>query len=190
MGFMKQLIAATGPPSGAGADEGPSTGAGLGDVRIRPYGIADADRLRRMSARLSGQSLYTRFWSGVPCIPEAYVRRMATLDHWDREAVVALLDGEMLGIAEYVRNPARPYLADLAALVADPWQQRGLGRLLVACLAPLAQRRGITEFGAEIILENRRAMRAVSGGWPDARSAHRDGAAHYNLPLPIPRWGT
>jgi GNAT superfamily N-acetyltransferase len=169
------------------AQPGPSAGAGLGDVRVRPYGIGDGDRLRAMSARLSKQSLYTRFWSGVPHIPEDYVRRMATLDHWDREALVALLDGEMLGIAEYVRDPARPHLADLAVLVADPWQQRGLGRLLVACLAPLAQRRGVTEFGAEIILENRRAMRAVHGGWPDARSAARDGAAHYNLPLPVPR---
>jgi GNAT superfamily N-acetyltransferase len=165
----------------------PPTDIRLTDVRVRPYGIADGDRLRRMSDRLSRHSLYTRFWAGMPRIPENYVRAMAALDHWDREAVVALLDGEMIGIAEYVRDAARPHVADLAALVADPWQQRGLGRLLVSCLAQLAERRGITEFGADVILENRKAMQAVNGTWPDVRSALKDGAAHYSLPLPIPR---
>jgi len=176
MGFMKQLEAATEPhPSHR-----------LWDVRVRPYGVTDAERLRGMSDRLSRQSLYTRFWSGAPSIPDYYVRAMARLDHWDREAVVALLDGEMIGIAEYARNAARPHRADLAVLIADPWQRRGLSRLLVSCLAALAERRGISEFDADVILENRAAMRAVLGGWPDVRSALKDGAAHYSLPLPMP----
>jgi GNAT superfamily N-acetyltransferase len=176
MGFMKQLEPATMP----------ATMTCLGDVRVRPYGITDADRLRRMSARVSKQSLFTRFWSGAPSIPEYYVQAMGRLDHWDREALVALLDGEMIGIVEYVRDAARPHRADLAALVADPWQRRGLGRLLVADLADLAERRGISEFDADVILENRQAMRAILGGWPDVRSALKDGAAHFSLPLPIP----
>jgi GNAT superfamily N-acetyltransferase len=176
MGFMTQLNAATEPRNGTW----------LRDVRVRPFGIGDVERLRRMSAHLSPQSLYTRYWSGAPYIPDYHVRAMTSLDHWDREAVVALLDGEMIGIAEYVRDAARPDRADLAVLVADPWQRRGLGRLLIACLAQLAERRRIGKFDADIILENRRATQAVLGGWPDARSTLKDGAAHFSLPLPIP----
>lgn len=97
----------------------------LDDVRIRPYGRTDRDRVRRMSDRLSSASLYTRFFSGTPRIPEHYVRLLDTLDHWDREALVALADGEIAGIAEYARNAAQPGRADLAVLVTDPWQRRG-----------------------------------------------------------------
>ncbi|XVQ11265.1 N-acetyltransferase family protein [Spirillospora sp. CA-255316] len=156
------------------------------DVRFRPYGITDGERLRRMSARLSRHSLYTRFWSGTPRIPEEYAAALAALDHWDREAMVALLDGEMIGIAEYVRDRTRPRRADLAVLVADPWQRHGLARTLVGYLAALAGRRGITEFDADVILENRTAMLAIRHGWPAARPAGGDGAARYSLPLPIP----
>ncbi|WP_395105237.1 GNAT family N-acetyltransferase [Actinomadura sp. SCN-SB] len=173
---MKKLDAATMPHGGTD----------LRDVRIRPYGVTDADRLRRMSDRVSKQSLFTRFWSGSPYIPEYYVRAMDALDHWDREAMVALLDDDMIGIAEYVRDATRPHRADLAALVADPWQRRGLGLTLVSCLAPLAERRGITEFNADVILENQRAMRSILVGWPDVGSALVDGAARFSLPLPMP----
>ncbi|GAA2429099.1 hypothetical protein GCM10010191_47960 [Actinomadura vinacea] len=158
----------------------------LADVRFRPYGIGDRERLRGMSDRLSPQSLYTRFWSGTPRIPEHYLATLAALDHWDREAMIALLDGELIGIAEYARDRARPWRADLAVLVADPWQRHGLARALVAYLAPLAERRGITGFDAEVILENRGAMGAIQHGWPAVRPVGADGAARYDLPLPIP----
>ncbi|WP_157431792.1 GNAT family N-acetyltransferase [Actinomadura hibisca] len=158
----------------------------LADLRVRPFGPADADRLRRMSALLSRGSLYTRFFTGTPRIPEPYVSALHGLDHWDREALVALLDGELVGVAEYVRDRDRPCRAEVAALVADPWQRHGLGGLLVACLVPLAQRRGITEFGAEVIYENRPALSAIRRYWPAVAPADADGAASFRLPLPIP----
>ncbi|MBO2465292.1 GNAT family N-acetyltransferase [Actinomadura sp. LCR2-06] len=176
MGFMKQLnvrsVAHIAAPE---------------DVRIRPYGVTDRERLVRMSGRLSGASLYTRFFSGTPRIPDYYVATMDRLDHWDREALVALADGEMVGIAEYVRDVRVPCRAELAVLVADPWQRRGLGSRLVGYLTQLAARRGITEFGADVILGNRDALLFVRHGWPAARSRTEEGAAHFHLPLPPPR---
>ncbi|MGI5166342.1 N-acetyltransferase family protein [Spirillospora sp. CA-253888] len=171
---MKQLAASRG--------SGPT----LADIRIRPFGTADADRLREMSALLSHGSLYTRFFTGTPRIPEPYVATLHGLDHWNREALAALLDGTLVGVAEYVRDRDRPRRAELAVLVADPWQRRGLGGLLVACLAPLAQRRGITEFGAEVIYGNRPALTAIRRHWPAATPAGEGGAASFRLPLPIP----
>lgn len=156
------------------------------DVRIRPYGVGDRERLRRLSGRLSKASLYTRFFSGTPRLPEYFVRAMDHLDHWDREAMVALLGGEIIGIAEYIRDPRRPARAEIAVLVADLWQHHGLGSVLIADLAALAERRGIREFDADVVLENRPALRAVRRSWPAARAATADGAARFRLPLPIP----
>ncbi|WP_240809551.1 GNAT family N-acetyltransferase [Actinomadura sp. WMMA1423] len=158
----------------------------LDDVRIRPYGVTDRDRVQRMSDRLSAASLYTRFFSGTPRIPDHYVGLLDGLDHWDREALVALDGDEILGVAEYVRDRGRPWRADLAVLVADPWQRRGLGRALVGCLAELAGRRGISEFDADVILTNRQALMFVRSGWPAARSTRDGGSAHFRLPLPVP----
>ncbi|WP_435868946.1 N-acetyltransferase family protein [Actinomadura coerulea] len=158
----------------------------LDDVRIRPYGVTDRERVRRMSDRLSAASLYTRFFSGTPRLPDHYLRLLEGLDHWDREALVALDGDEILGVAEYVRDTARAWRADLAVLVADPWQRRGLGRVLVGCLSELAGRRGITEFDADVVLTNRQALMFVRSGWPAARSSRDGGSAHFRLPLPAP----
>ncbi|WP_241755110.1 GNAT family N-acetyltransferase [Actinomadura sp. RB99] len=167
---MKQPIGRTAAPA-------------LEDVRIRPYGVTDHDRLVRMSDRLSGSSLYTRFFSGTPRIPDYYVAAMDRLDHWDRDALVALVGGEMAGIAEYVRDAREPFRAEIAVLVADPWQRRGLGSRLIGYLTHLAARRGITEFGADVILTNRDALLFIRHGWPAARSRMEEGAARFRLPL-------
>jgi GNAT superfamily N-acetyltransferase len=180
MGFMKQLDA------GSVARELPCGAPALDDVRIRPYGMTDDERIRRMSERLSSGSLYTRFFSGTPRLPDAYLRSLLMLDHWDREAMVALLDGEIMGIAEYVRDRKEPWRAELAVLITDPWQHRGLGRRMVAYLAALAERRGITEFDADVVLENRIAMAAIRSSWPAVRPCSSDGSVHYRLPLPLP----
>lgn len=159
---------------------------GIGDVRIRPYGITDGPRVRRMSDRLSAASLYTRFFSGTPRIPDYYVGMLDRLDHWDREAMVGLDGEDIAGIAEYVRDSARPCRADVAVLVTDPWQHCGLGSTLVGYLAQLAARRGITGFDADVILTNRRGLRFVHRGWPAARSVLDGGAAHFTLPIAGP----
>ncbi|MFB4304653.1 GNAT family N-acetyltransferase [Actinomadura sp. GTD37] len=160
--------------------------AALADVRIRPYGIGDGPRVRRMSDRLSSASLYTRFFSGTPRVPEHYVGLLDRLDHWDREALIGLDGDEIAGVAEYVRDAERPWRADVAVLVTDPWQHRGLGTTLVAYLSQLAGRRGISEFDADVILTNRQALLLVRHGWPSADSTRDGGAAHFSLPLPIP----
>ncbi|MWK35053.1 GNAT family N-acetyltransferase [Actinomadura sp. J1-007] len=160
----------------------------LDDVRIRPYGVGDDDRLRRMSERLSRNSLYSRFFSGTPRLPEPYLAAMRRLDHWDREAMVALLDGEAVGVAEYCRDAVRPHRAEIAVLISDPWQRRGLGSRMVGYLARLAERRGITEFDADVIPTNREAVLAIRSGWPASRSDGSGGSARFRLPLPIPAW--
>ncbi|MBE1532678.1 GNAT family N-acetyltransferase [Actinomadura algeriensis] len=156
----------------------------LDGVRVRPYGAADGARLRGMSARLSPAGLYARFFSGTPHIPDHYITIMNGLDHWDRDALVALLDGDMIGIAEYCRDADRPARADIAVLVCDPWRRRGVATVLIGFLAELAGRRGVREFGADVLPGNREALMALHSMWPDALPVYRDGLARYLLPLP------
>jgi GNAT superfamily N-acetyltransferase len=155
-------------------------------IWIRPYESADADRVRAMSARLSRRSLYERFFSGMPSLPPMYLAALARVDHHDREALLALTGDAVIGTAEYVRDHAAPDHADLAVLVADDWQQRGLARRLVTALAVLAASRGIAIFKADVLLNNRSALAAIAGGWPQARPQRDGTTAHFELPISVP----
>ena len=160
MGFMTQLAARVGPRETLRDVELPRP------IEVRAYDPGDADLLRAMSARLSRQSLYTRFFAGTPRLPSMYVRTLNQVDHRDREALLAVVAGEIIGIAEYVRDAADPIRADLAVLVVDAWQRRGVARLLVAELTRLAEQRDITEFNADVLTMNTAALAAIRRVWP------------------------
>jgi GNAT superfamily N-acetyltransferase len=154
-------------------------------VRIRPYEIGDADQVDAMSAMLSQRSLYDRFFAGTPWLPPQYLAALARVDHDDREALLAFSGDVVVGVAEYVRDRNSPDRADLAVLVADSWQRRGVGRRMVTKLAGLAASRGIAHFKADALLTNRSALAAIASLWPDARS-YRDGTAScFTLPVSV-----
>jgi hypothetical protein len=64
--------------------------------------------------------------------------------------------------------------------------ERGRGAVAgdVGAAAELADRRGITEFDADIMPENHNGLSVVHSMWPGARGRFADGAAHFRLPLP------
>src|SRR5712691_1371214 len=85
----------------------------------------DGPALRRLFYRLSPQTLYRRFHSPVVRPEQTHPERLLDVDHHDREAVVALVDGEIVGVARYARWKGTSR-ADLAVVVADDWQRQGL----------------------------------------------------------------
>jgi len=137
--------------------------------------------IEAMAGSLSVRSLYHRFFAGTPALPRPLLRQLATLDHDQREAVVAVHDGQVIGLAQYVRAPDTRR-AELAVLVVDAWQHRGVGRRMVSRLATLAARRGITSFDASVLPENQAALRAVARLWPGAAPRPDDDCLHYELP--------
>jgi GNAT superfamily N-acetyltransferase len=155
-------------------------------LEVRPYEPDDADLLGSLSERLSRQSLYTRFFAGTPRLPTMYIRALDQVDHWNREALIALAAGEIIGIAEYVRDAANPLRADLAVLVADAWQRRGVARLLVAALTTLAAQRNITDLNADVLAINKPALTAIQRLWPGALPRGQGDTATFTLPTRIP----
>jgi GNAT superfamily N-acetyltransferase len=83
------------------------------------------------------------------------------LDHADHEALGAFDPdtGDGLGVARYVRDPARPDTAEAAVSVIDSWQGRGLGGALLERLTERACEHGIRRFSAELRADNRRMLR-------------------------------
>jgi RimJ/RimL family protein N-acetyltransferase len=136
-------------------------------VEIRLLEASDRERLVKLFYRLSPESVYRRFLSPIHDPSESGLDRLVDIDHQDREAVAALSGEEIVGVARYFRNPDRTS-ADIAVVIEDSWQGRGLSLVLVDRLRDLAERRGIAAFTATMLSENRAAIRMVRRIFPGA----------------------
>src|SRR5207245_4362935 len=97
--------------------------------------------------RLSPTSRYRRFLSAKDHLTDREWRYFTEVDGINHFALGAVrhADGqeEGLGVARFIRLIDRPTVAEPAVVVADPWQRKGLGRLLLARLVAAASERGI-----------------------------------------------
>ncbi|HKU36934.1 MAG TPA: GNAT family N-acetyltransferase [Polyangiales bacterium] len=147
---------------------------------IRPIRPSDAPLLQAEYARLSDSSRYNRFHSGMARIPDKLLRYLTEVDGVDHVALVAFeaiegaprREGRGVGVARFVRNRDVPTSAELAVVVIDALQGRGIARRLLAALADAAALRGIERFSASVLANNTRARRlmasvgATSNGTP------------------------
>jgi GNAT superfamily N-acetyltransferase len=141
-------------------------------LAVRPIEITDVDRLVRMFGRLSRRSIYFRFFSPIRRLPSSALLRLADVDHFRREALVALDGDEIVAVARYdgMRGPDRSTLseAEIAVTVEDAWQHRGVGEMLTRQLAVVARDRGFATFVARILPDNRAALGLMRRLAPDA----------------------
>jgi len=126
-------------------------------VSVRPVRPEDAPALAAAVERLSALSRYRRFHSAAPRLTEQMIKYLTDIDHHDHEALVAVLPGTggmIIGVARFIRDPAHPDTAEVAIVIDDHWQRRGLGTLLLRRLARRAIEVGIRSVTGDILAEN------------------------------------
>src|SRR5215211_1441466 len=154
------------------------------EIRIRPVSSGDEDGLRAMLSRLSRETIHKRFHLPMPHVPEWMLVYLVDVDHDYNEALVALIGGEIVGHAIYARQEPRE--AEMAIVVEDRWQSRGIGRLLLSRLAEEAGRRGIEAFTGTVLGENRDALRFFSSVLLKAKFEIKNSVYHLHVPLTNP----
>jgi RimJ/RimL family protein N-acetyltransferase len=155
-------------------------------IPTRPVRPDDDERFRRLWPRLSRDTVYRRFHAPVRRIPAETVRRLVEVDHDLREAVVAELGGEVIGVARYDRSPTDPGTAEFAIVVEDAWQGVGLGRQLLTELIALAAARGVRTLTATVQPDNDRVIGLIRRLLPDSRFTPDDDVLAVHSPLPVP----
>ena len=140
----------------------------------------DANLLRLFYWRLSSETIYRRFLSPIKPPANALITRLVDIDHHDREALIALDERGIVGVARY---GTAGLTHEVAVVVADDWQGRGLGRLLLRRLAHIARARGIASFHATMLGDNRRARSLVLGLSPRTKMHFEDGYLEADIPL-------
>jgi acyl-CoA hydrolase/GNAT superfamily N-acetyltransferase len=125
---------------------------------IRPVRISDEGPLQRLLYRLSDESAYRRFLGHKKSHPHEEMLDLVNLDYTANAALVACCerDGaeELVGLTRYDLDPATN-LAEIAFVVRDDWQSRGVGTALMRRIAEMARARGLAGFTADVLAINR-----------------------------------
>ena len=126
-------------------------------VSVRVATPWDGERLRGMLSRLSPETIYQRFHLPYPDVPEWMLALMLEANHHDKEVLVAVAEEEIVGHAMYVRLDEGSE-AEMAIIVEDGWQSKGVGKSLLSELAKRALLGGVEIFTAEVLGTNQRML--------------------------------
>jgi acetate---CoA ligase (ADP-forming) len=125
-------------------------------LRLRTPRADDARALVDFLSGLSKESVYYRF-HGFPALNERLVEQFVEPDWHERGHLIGELQGRVIALASYVRL-RDPAAAEVAFVVADAFQRRGIGTRLLEQLAERAAAVGIERFVAEVLAENRQML--------------------------------
>ncbi len=182
------------------------------EVIIRPIRPEDRNLMTAAFARLSPESRYQRFFAPVERLSESDLTYLTEIDHHMHEALVAIdpEDGGLVAVARYVgekpkeggkpSGQARGTLkpaglravplreAEVAVIVGDEWQGKGLASALLQRLARRASEEGIDYFLALVLEDNQGAnelFRNLVAEGTEAKGGE-PGTVEIRIELPAP----
>jgi RimJ/RimL family protein N-acetyltransferase len=157
-----------------------------GWINVRPIEPSDADGILDLHARMSERTRYYRFFGAYPRMSQTDQRRFVTVDHHDREALVAVLDNDLIAVTRYERLPGAGTDAEVAFVVADAHQRRGIAPVLLQRLVLAAREEGVARFVADVLPGNAPMMRVFAGAGFEIEHEYADGVIHVTFPIAPP----
>ncbi|MFE2357579.1 GNAT family N-acetyltransferase [Streptomyces parvulus] len=161
-----------------------------GTARVRPITVDDAERLVSFYEQVSDESKYYRFFAPYPRLSAKDVHRFTHHDFVDRVGLAATIGGEFIATVRYDRigpggTPASAPAdeAEVAFLVQDAHQGRGVASALLEHIAAVARERGIRRFAAEVLPANTKMIKVfMDAGYTQKRS-FEDGVVRLEFDL-------
>ncbi len=163
-------------------------------VVIRPVLPQDEDLTLAFFHGLSGSARYDRFMTSLREVPRDLMRRFTQVDYANHLALVAEVFGggreTVVAEARYVRTGDDGSTAEFAVSVAEPWQGKGLARLLLGKLACRAGAQGVTRLTGQTLATNERMLTlARKAGFTLRPSGEVRGVIELEKWLPAPQPG-
>ncbi|MFD3544627.1 GNAT family N-acetyltransferase [Streptomyces sp. NPDC058655] len=161
-----------------------------GTARIRPITTEDAGRLVSFYEQVSDESKYYRFFAPYPRLSDRDVHRFTHHDYVDRVGLAATTGGEFIATVRYDRigsdgrsatGPSDE--AEVAFLVQDAHQGRGIASALLEHIGAVARERGIRRFAAEVLPANNKMIKVFTDAGYTQRRSFEDGSVHLTLDL-------
>jgi acyl-CoA hydrolase len=128
------------------------------EIFFRPVKPTDEPAMAEMLYSLSKESVRTRYFTQSMAFPHKAVQKLTNIDYRNDIAIVGVVPSpageEIVAIAQYYLDP-NTQAAEVAFLVQDEWQAKGMGTFLLQYLATIAKQRGIRQFYATVLPINR-----------------------------------
>ncbi len=132
-------------------------------IQFRTIKMTDVRLIKALHYRLSKSTIYYRFMREMKYIPHKEIQDFVYIDHRRDTAIVGTIPAphgeEIIAIGRYYLD-TKTNRAEVALVVRDDWQNRGIGGFLLRYLTTIAKRNGISGFTAEVISSNR-PMQAI-----------------------------
>ncbi|QBI55251.1 bifunctional acetate--CoA ligase family protein/GNAT family N-acetyltransferase [Streptomonospora litoralis] len=152
-----------------------------GTAHLRPITPDDADLLRAFHDRLSPETIYYRFFAPYPKLSSRDVERFTNVDYENRVALIATISDVMVAVVRY--DKVAPGEAEVAFVVEDAHQGRGLASVLLEHIAAAAMERGVSRFIADVLPENRRMTNVFREAGYTAQQSFDEGVIRLTLDL-------
>ncbi|MFC8127881.1 GNAT family N-acetyltransferase [Streptomyces sp. NPDC057302] len=161
-----------------------------GTARIRPITVEDADRLVSFYEQVSDESKYYRFFAPYPRLSAKDVHRFTHHDQVDRVGLAATVGGEFIATVRFDRIDSRGMSAsapadeaEVAFLVQDAHQGRGVASTLLEHIAAVARERGIRRFVAEVLPANTKMIKVFTDAGYQQKRSFEDGVVRLEFDL-------
>jgi len=132
-------------------------------IFLRPIKPSDEPALSDMLYSLSEESVKKRYMTRTRAFPHRDVQQLTNIDYRKDLAIVGVVPGVsgdlIVAIGQYFLDP-KTQVAEVAFLVQDEWQQKGMGTLLLEYITKVAKQRGVKGFSAKV-LPNNKPMLAI-----------------------------
>jgi acyl-CoA hydrolase/GNAT superfamily N-acetyltransferase len=148
------------------------------ELLLRPIKPTDERLEQELLYSLSDQSIYLRFFSTMTTFPHERVQYYTTVDYNEHMAIVAIAEREgeeqMVGVGRYIKEKDSD-MAELALLVRDDWQGKGVGGLMHEYLEQIARAHNIGGFKGEVLEQNKRALHVFTKLGRKAETKYEEG---------------
>ncbi|MEV5509308.1 bifunctional acetate--CoA ligase family protein/GNAT family N-acetyltransferase [Streptomyces orinoci] len=152
-----------------------------GTAQIRPITPEDVRRLADFYEHVSDESKYYRFFAPHPRLSDRDLHRFTHHDYVDRVGLAATVGGEFIATVRYDR--VAPEEAEVAFLVQDAHQGRGVASALLEHIAAVARERGIRRFAAEVLPANTKMIKVFTDAGYTQKRSFEDGVVRLELDL-------
>jgi GNAT superfamily N-acetyltransferase/acyl CoA:acetate/3-ketoacid CoA transferase beta subunit len=125
-------------------------------ILVRPVRMSDEEAVQQLFYDLSDESTYKRFMAHRRVHAHEEMQELVDSDYELSMGLVACdsENGNILGMSRYDVDLATR-LAEIAFVVRDDWQGRGLGTLLMKRMSEIARARGLAGFSADVLARNK-----------------------------------
>lgn len=156
-------------------------------VFLRPIKPTDVSLWVELYNSLSSMSKYYRFFSSHREPSQKMIKQYIEIDYVNNFAIVAIAEENgrerMVGVARYILDPP-PDEAELAIVIADDWQNRGLGTKMLLHIVEIMIKRKIKKIHGDIFLENRKMLQLIhESGFDQIKKDDAYGVRHFKLKL-------